>query len=127
MKLLSNIQDYIGYYDELELAHKIKSVGKKIGSQVIYYVVIMALLISDSKIPLKVRLVFMAALGYLILPSDLVADIIPAIGFTDDIAFLTYAINNAREYITPEVKNRAKEKLGNWICDHADDAEVVDG
>lgn len=126
MKLVSNIQQYIGYYDELELAHKIKSVGKKIGSQVIYYVVIMALLVSDNKIPLKVRLVFMAALGYLILPADLVADIIPAIGFTDDIAFLTYAINNAREYITPEVKNRAKEKLDRWMSDNADDVEIVD-
>ncbi len=126
MKLLSNIQQYIGYYDELQLANKLKSAGKKIGSQVIYYVVILVMLISDNKIPLKVRLVFMAAIGYLILPSDLVADIIPAIGFTDDIAFLTYAISNAQEYITPEVKIKAKEKLGQWIKDDADDAEIVD-
>ncbi len=62
----------------------------------------------------------------MILPTDLVADLIPAIGFTDDIAFLTYAISNAQEYITPEVRNRAKEKLGQWISDDAEDADIVD-
>ena len=56
----------------------------------------------------------------------MVADLIPAIGFTDDIAFLTYAISNAQEYITPEVRNRAKEKLGQWISDDAEDADIVD-
>ncbi|HJN06776.1 MAG TPA: DUF1232 domain-containing protein [Bacteroidales bacterium] len=126
MKLLSNLQHYIGYYDEVQLFNKLRVIGKKIGSQVIYYVLIMYMLISDSKIPIKIRLVFMAALGYLILPTDLVADLIPAIGFTDDIAFLTYAISNAQEYITPEVRNRAKEKLGQWISDDAEDADIVD-
>ncbi len=126
MKLLSNIQYYIKYYDEIQLFNKLKVVGKKIGSQVIYSVLIMVMLLGDSKIPIKVRLIFMAALGYLILPTDLVADMIPALGFTDDIAFLTYAISNAHEYITPEVRKRAKEKLGQWGNDDAEEAEIVD-
>lgn len=126
MKLLSNIQHYIKYYDEAQLFNKLKVVGKKIGSQVIYSVIIMVMLLSDSKIPIKIRLIFMAALGYLILPTDLIADMIPALGFTDDIAFLTYAISNAQEYITPEVRNRAKEKLGQWVNNKAEDAEIVD-
>lgn len=126
MKFLSNIQHYINHYDEIQLLNKLKVVGKKIGAQVILYVIIMVMLLSDSKIPVKVRVVFMAALGYLILPTDMVADLIPAIGFTDDIAFLTYAISNAQEYITPDVINRAKEKLGKWIIDEAENAEILD-
>ena len=126
MKLLKDIQQYVKYYDELQLFDKLKFVGKKIGSKVVFYVIIMAMLIGDTKIPLKVRLVFMAALGYLILPTDLVADLLPAIGFTDDIAFLTFAISNAHEYITPEVKDKAKEKMGQWINNEAEDAEIVD-
>jgi len=69
----------------------------------------------------------MAALGYLILPTDLIADLLPAIGFTDDIAFLSYAISNAREYITPEVKGKAKEKLGQWIDNEAENVDAIDG
>lgn len=126
MKLLKDIRQYIKYYDELQLADKLKVAGKKIGSKVVFYVLIMVILISDTRIPLRVRLVFMAALGYLILPTDLVADLLPVIGFTDDIAFLTYAISSAREYITPEVKDKAKAKLGKWIDEVAEDADIVD-
>ncbi len=124
--MFNNIQQYIKYFDEIQLFDKLGVVGKKIGSKVVFYVIIMAMLIGDTKIPLKVRLVFMAALGYLILPTDLVADLLPAIGFTDDIAFLSFAISNAREYITPEVKDKAKEKMGQWIDKEAEDAEIVD-
>lgn len=126
MKLLSNIKRYIKYYDEIQLFNKLKVVGGKIGSQIVYSVLIMVILLSDSKIPIKVRIIIMAALGYLILPTDLVADMIPALGFTDDIAFLTYAISNAHEYITPEIRNRAKEKLGHWVNYEAEEAEIVD-
>ena len=127
MKMFNNFQQYIKYFDEIQLFDKLGVVGKKIGSKVVFYVIIMAMLIGDTKIPLKIRLVFMAALGYLILPTDLVADLLPAIGFTDDIAFLSFAISNAREYITPEVKDKAKEKLGQWVNKEAEDAEIVDG
>ena len=127
MKLIKNLQQYVEYYDELQLIDKIKVVGKAIGTRVLSYVLIMVILISDKEIPLKIRLVFMAALGYLILPTDLVADLLPVIGFTDDIAFLSYAINNAREYITPEVKGKANEKLGQWLDIEAEDTEDVDG
>ena len=126
MKLFNNIQQYIKYFDEIQLFDKLGVVGKKIGSKLVFYIIIMVILIGDTKIPLKVRLVFMAALGYLILPTDLVADLLPAIGFTDDIAFLSFAISNAREYITPEVKDKAKEKMGQWINKEAEDAEIVD-
>jgi len=126
MKLLDNIQEYLQYYDELELKEKLRIIGNKIGSKVLFYVLIMVILISDSKIPIKVRLVFMAALGYLILPTDLVADLLPVVGFTDDIAFLSYAISNARDYITPEVTDKAKDKLGNWFKNEVEEAEITD-
>ena len=126
MKTLDNILQYLEYYDELALIDKLRVFGKKIGSKVLMYVLIMVVLISDKKIPLKVRLVFMAALGYLILPTDLIADLLPVIGFTDDVAFLSYAISNAREYITPEVTSKAKDKLEKWIPNEVEEAEVVD-
>jgi len=126
MKALDNILQYLEYYDELALIDKLRVVGKKIGSKVLLYVLIMVILISDKKIPIKVRLVFMAALGYLILPTDLIADLLPIVGFTDDIAFLSYAINNAREYITPEVTNKAKDKLEKWITNDIEEAEIID-
>ena len=106
-----NLHKYRKYYKEERLTRKLASLAGKVSSKLLYYVLLLLLLMSDKSIPKKVRLVFMAALGYFILPSDLVADIIPGLGFSDDIAFLTYAISNAAQYITPEIEEKAKEKL----------------
>jgi uncharacterized membrane protein YkvA (DUF1232 family) len=57
-------------------------------------------------------MVLVAALGYFILPADLIADIIPGLGFTDDIAFLSYAITTVTDYLSPEIKEKAQQKLG---------------
>ena len=127
MKLVNDIKQYIDHYDESELFSLLKSAGKKLGSQIVMYVLILVALIGDKKVPLKVRMIFMAAIGYLILPTDLIADLLPVIGFTDDIAFLTFVISSASEYITPEVKEKAKNKMGQWMPAEAEeDAEIMD-
>ena len=55
--------------------------------------------------------VIVAALGYFILPTDLLADIIPVLGFTDDIAFLSFAVSTVSSFLTPEIKKKAMQKL----------------
>jgi uncharacterized membrane protein YkvA (DUF1232 family) len=57
----------------------------------------------------------MGALGYFILPTDLVADFLPVIGFSDDIALISYVIANAVEYITPEITEKAKVTVNKLI------------
>ncbi len=110
MKSGRKVLEYTKYYSEAGLARKLKKLSGLLGSKLLYYVLLLFVLISDKTIPPKVRMVFIAALGYFILPTDLVADFLPVIGFTDDIAFLTYAISNATEYITPEITEKAKRK-----------------
>jgi len=58
----------------------------------------------------------MAALGYLVMPADLVSDFIPALGFTDDVAFLTYAFNQTSRYMDESIRKKAVEKLQKWMA-----------
>ena len=55
----------------------------------------------------------MAALGYFILPMDLISDLIPGLGFTDDLTFILYAVGTGSEYITAEIKEKAKARINN--------------
>lgn len=126
MKFLENIGKYINYYNEHDLNKKVLKFGKVIGTKVINWVLILTVLISDKNIPLKVRLMFIASLGYLIMPADLIADFLPVIGFTDDIAFLSYVISSATDYITPEVKEKANSKMRAWLNIEAEDAEIAE-
>jgi uncharacterized membrane protein YkvA (DUF1232 family) len=50
-------------------------------------------LMRDPATPVWVKGVCIAALGYLILPTDAVADFIPVLGHGDDLAMLTAALS----------------------------------
>jgi uncharacterized membrane protein YkvA (DUF1232 family) len=126
MKLIRNIEKYIKYYDEHQLLGTLRIIGGKIGSQIVMYAIVMLILIRDNNVPAKVKITLMAALGYLILPTDLITDVLPVIGFTDDIAFLSYVISSTTEYITPEVKSKARKKMAVWIKNDTEEAEVIE-
>jgi len=118
MKPIKKFNDYIKNYSESDLHQKLKKTSGSLSKQLLYYVLVLYFLIADKNIPAKVRMVFIAALGYFILPTDLVTDFLPVNGFTDDIAFLTYAISNATEYITPEILEKAKSAQTSFVGDN---------
>lgn len=111
MKPEKKLLRYSKYFNERKLFKKLKSISGRLSIQLLYYVFILFYLLSDKSVPYKTRIIFIAALGYLILPTDLISDIIPGLGFTDDAAFIAYAISNATTYITPEVKEKATDML----------------
>ena len=51
------------------------------------------------------------ALGYLVLPTDLVPDIIPGIGYGDDWGALVAALGTVAAYIKDEHKSKAVAQL----------------
>ena len=115
MRTEDGVLDYSKHFDESRFFTKLGKVGSLLGQKVLFSLLVSYYLISDSSIPLKVRGIFMGSLGYFILPTDLVADFLPVIGFTDDIALVSYVIANAVEYITPEIKEKAKLKTNRLI------------
>ena len=69
----------------------------------------------DDSTPSQVRISMIGALTYLIVPLDLMPDFIPAAGFSDDLVALTAVISLWRNYLTPQIKNRARLKLDKWF------------
>lgn len=115
MRTEDGVLDYSKYFDESRFFIKLGKIAGLLGQRVLYSLFILYYLMFDKSIPLKVRSIFMGTLGYFILPTDLVADFLPLIGFTDDIALISYVIANAVEYITPEIKQKARLTSGKLI------------
>ncbi len=69
----------------------------------------------DETTPIQARLSMLAALTYLIMPLDLVPDLIPITGFSDDLVALTAVITLWSNHITPQMKSRARQKLDRWL------------
>jgi uncharacterized membrane protein YkvA (DUF1232 family) len=122
MKYRRKINKYAKYYSEGDFLKKISKVSGKIGSELLVHLILLYYLVSDKKIPLKTRLIFIAALGYFILPTDLVADIIPGLGFTDDLAFIAYAFSTANDFISPELREKAQQKANSLLNKNSSEA-----
>jgi len=120
----STMRKYVELYSETNLFDKLSKVGLKVGVEILFYAMLLFYLLADKSVSVKNKLIIMAALGYFILPTDLIADFIPILGFTDDAAFLSYALTSASSAITPEVKQKAKEKIKNLFNDKVDSAEL---
>jgi uncharacterized membrane protein YkvA (DUF1232 family) len=116
-KTPQNIEQYQEHYSESGLFAKIGKVCKKTGIKAIYYVLILYYVLIDENTSLKDKAVIIGALGYFILPLDLVPDFIPGLGFTDDIAAITACLHTVKANITPEIKKKARMKLYEWFMD----------
>jgi uncharacterized membrane protein YkvA (DUF1232 family) len=65
----------------------------------------------DRQTPLHVKTVLLAAIAYFILPTDLIPDYIPVIGYIDDAAVLAGAIKIVSSHITPDHREAAQRTL----------------
>lgn len=92
--------------------------------KVIYVALILYYELTDPDIDTKEKAVIIGALGYFILPIDLIPDAIPVAGFTDDLAVLIAAYKFVEHNITPEIKAKAKSKLAEWFG-AVDENEII--
>ena len=67
----------------------------------------------SENIPLKTILGAVFTLGYIISPIDLIPDVIPVIGFTDDLAVLTTFLWMARSDVNEYRKWKTEESDDN--------------
>ena len=65
--------------------------------------------------PAWAKAVIYGALGYFILPLDAIPDVMPGIGYTDDLGVLGAAITTVASYIDDSVKELAREKIAEWF------------
>ena len=72
-------------------------------------------MILDPSTPSQARVSLIAALTYLIMPIDLMPDFIPIAGFSDDLVAITAVISLWSQYMTPSIRNRARQKLDTWF------------
>ena len=110
-----NLEDYVQYFNDSKLWKKLKKVGKKAGRKAVYYVLVLYYVSRDSAVPTSMKLKILGALGYFILPLDFIPDAILGLGFTDDLAALAWALFSIRKYITPEIKQKARERMREWF------------
>lgn len=111
---LSNLCRFKDNYSSWRLLGKIKRFGRKAGRKVVYAVLILYYASLDKSVPTKDRLMILAALGYFITPVDFLPDALP-LGFSDDMAALTFVLKTVWSNISDDVFAKAKARLEEWF------------
>lgn len=101
-------------FSESDLWKKVAEVASKVGQNLLYIVLVLFHGVSDSS--LKDKTMILGALGYFILPADVIPDILP-MGFSDDMAALLAVYNTVKGSLNPIAHQKAGEQIREWFED----------
>lgn len=104
------------HYSDKGFINKIASSGGKLGSKALHAAATLFVALKSDEMPTSSKLIVLGALGYFILPLDLIVDVLPLVGLSDDVFVITAALAKVYMSITDEMKADADtllhEKLG---------------
>lgn len=124
MKAPKNLEKYIPNYDAEQFWKKLRRSVKRLGARAVYYALVLYYAMQSPQVSAREKGIILGALGYFLLPIDLLPDFLPAIGYTDDIAALAFAIYKVWHCITPEVRAQAESKVYDWFGD-VDQSDLI--
>ena len=125
MESVKDTKDYEKHYNESSFWNKVASYAKKAGTKLIYIALLLYYTLKSSNVSLKDKAIISGALGYFILPIDIIPDYIPIIGYTDDFTVLYYAYKRVKSKIDDSIREKAKNKL-NSIFGNYEQSEIAE-
>lgn len=111
MRTPKNIEQYGSRYSESGLVAKLTRATRWAGAKIIYAVLLLYYVLRSEAVSLADKSKIYGALGYFILPTDMVLDFIPMVGYSDDMAALMWALHAIKKNLTPEIRTQARTKL----------------
>ncbi|MFD2627605.1 YkvA family protein [Oceanobacillus kapialis] len=120
------IKEHEEHYSEEKFWKKVQKFSKKAGTSVVYAVLLLYYTLQKPDVPLKVKATIVGALGYFILPLDVLPDFVIGAGYADDLSVVIFALMQVAIYVDEEVKQKARGKLRDLFGEHVDTSEVDD-
>ena len=111
----NEIVKYQEEFSEPKFWDKLRTFALKLGENATYYILILYYMMESPDVKLGNKALIIGALGYFILPTDLIPDMLPVFGFTDDLAALTLAYKTIQASVTEEIDAKAKAKVAEWF------------
>jgi uncharacterized membrane protein YkvA (DUF1232 family) len=110
-----NLDSYKDQYTEKKLWRKIARFAQRMGIKTVYTTLLMFFAYKRKETPRWAKSIVVGALGYLISPIDLLPDLTPIIGYTDDLGVLGFGLVTIAAFINEDVKKSARTQLAKWF------------
>ena len=109
------IPSYESHYDDNKFWDKVKKIAKKVGDAVLRPVLTLYYILQDGNINMKNKALIIGALGYFILPVDIIPDFIVVLGYTDDLAVIFILLKQLQDCNTPEIQEKVELKISELL------------
>ena len=106
-----NADAFAKFFSESKLVDKLQNTAKVAGATVLYPAMMLWNLFQSDSVPASKKTLIIGALGYFILPIDLIPDALLGTGYADDAAGVMACLKAVLENITPNIPVEAKTKL----------------
>lgn len=104
-------ENHAHHYSESDFWAKVAGTAGQAGRYLIEKALLLFFVLTDGDTPTWAKATVIAALGYFISPVDAIPDLIPVVGFSDDLAILITAIAAVASVTKPEHHRRAEEEV----------------
>jgi uncharacterized membrane protein YkvA (DUF1232 family) len=102
-------------FDEGGFWNKVKNFAVTAGREVIEKALWLYFAAQAPETPVWAKTTIYGALAYFVMPLDAIPDVLPVVGYTDDLGTLAAAVGTVSMYITADVKAQAQQKLVDWF------------
>ncbi|MER1986552.1 MAG: DUF1232 domain-containing protein [Solibacillus sp.] len=102
------------HYSDKKFLTKIQRVGGKLGKEAMQAAATLFVALKSPDMPKSSKMIVLGALGYFILPVDVITDFLPLVGLTDDVAVIMLALGKVYLSITDEMKEEAATLTEKW-------------
>ncbi|MEM9255443.1 MAG: DUF1232 domain-containing protein [Pseudomonadota bacterium] len=102
---------YSSAYTEEGFWNTLARFASRAGQEVVEKALLLFYAAQREQAPAWAKATIAGALGYFILPTDLVADLIPAVGYSDDLGVLALAIAAVATYINDDVREHTATRM----------------
>jgi uncharacterized membrane protein YkvA (DUF1232 family) len=97
------------------------------GKDVIEKALTLYFCMQDADTPAWAKTIIVGALGYFIVPADAISDLLPLVGFTDDLGALAMALGIVAMHVKKEHLEKARQKLAVWFGNNGETRPALPG
>ncbi|WP_420830777.1 YkvA family protein [Oceanobacillus jordanicus] len=119
-----DITQHEEHFSEEKFWKKVQKFSKKAGTSVVYAVLLLYYTLQKPDVPVKVKATIVGALGYFILPLDVIPDFAIGAGYADDLSVVLFALIQVAIYVDDATKRKAKDKLKDLFGENVDTSEI---
>lgn len=112
---MADIKKYEEYYSNESFMDKVSRCAAMAGREVLLKAFQLYYVLGKPDVPVWAKGTIMGAIGYFILPADIVPDILPAAGYVDDLGVLAAALITVSMYVDDEVTANAEKKVNQLL------------